>query len=433
MKFLNTALSLLCTTLLWHDLATAGNQYTLMGTISDTNDNLLPDVRVALNRAGVVTHTDGNGKFSLSFTNEKPLEKGKNNIYDYLEIDKDGFVGRTLEIKDLSFFDRPVAEKIQPNPMGKDNKGFSVRMSMANVLPGLRPDAGFPLISESKWKDFFTDIGSKKDDTTGCASFYAYVPESAKKLKATFLLSLHGIGSIDHPVLRDFAKRHGIALVGILGDPVQRGFYPVSIIDEHLEKLGQMVNHPELATVPMLTFGHSNGTGFAGIFPSQRPDRVIAWVSYHSGSSFHLQFPGVEKVPGLVMHGQIDQYANNGQEQTVKNLRKDRNAALSMMMEGNVGHGPVDKGQKATWGFIVEFCEAAMRVRLNDDGTLRPVVIEQGWLGANYDRSKGGQQELTIAPYSEFNGDRATANWLPDKKFAEIWQLYGNTDPRAIR
>ena len=33
-----------------------------------------------------------------------------------------------------------------------------------------------------------------------------------------------------------------------------------------------------------------------------------------------------------------------------------------------------------------------MRIRLNDDGTLRPVVIEQGWLGANYNQSQGGRE-----------------------------------------
>jgi len=132
------------------------------------------------------------------------------------------------------------------------------------------------------------------------------------------------------------------------------------------------------------------------------------------------------------MHGHIDKFANNGQEQTVKNMRKDRNAALAMMMECNVGHFPVEKGQTATWDFIIAFCEASMRIRLNDDGTLRPVKIEQGWLGANYDRSQGGQQELAIAPYPEFKGDRSTANWLPDKIFAEAWQLYGKTDPRLI-
>jgi hypothetical protein len=272
----------------------------------------------------------------------------------------------------------------------------------------------------------------KKDGPTEQVVFQAYIPKDAKKLKAVFLLTRHGIGSIDHARLRDFANRNDVALVSVKGNPVQRGFYPVSILDEHIARLGQMLKHPEIVSLPLISFGHSNGTGFSGIFASQRPDRVIAWISYHSGAAFHLQFPGVEKVPGLVIHGNIDPFFKSGQEQTVKNLRRDRNAAIAMMLEGNVAHGPVDKDQNATWNFITAFCEAAMRIRLNDDGTLKPVVIEQGWLGANYDRSQGGQQELAIAPYAEFKGDRSIANWLPDGKFAEIWQLYAKTDPRPV-
>ena len=42
-----------------------------------------------------------------------------------------------------------------------------------------------------------------------------------------------------------------------------------------------------------------------------------------------------------------------------------------------------------------------------------------------------GQQTLAIAPYNQFQGNRATANWLPDQTFAETWQLYAKTDPRV--
>ena len=104
-------------------------------------------------------------------------------------------------------------------------------------------------------------------------------------------------------------------------------------------RLGKLLNHPELSRLPFFSFGHSNGTGFAGTFASQRPDRAIAWISYHSGGAFHLQFPGVEKVPGLAMHGQIDPFSHNGQEQTIKNLRK----------RSQCGDCPDDGGKRGAW------------------------------------------------------------------------------------
>jgi hypothetical protein len=414
-------------------LTAADGEQVLEGTVADPSANLLPGVRVALTRAKAVTHTDGNGRFSLTFRCDQPAAKDKDGAYDYLELDKDGYQGRTIKIQDLAYFSKPVAEVLEPNPIGKDNVGFSMRLESRCALPLLlRKDTR--LIGEAEWKDYFRKVeAAPAGGATGRVEFHAYVPPGAKRLKAAFLISRHGMGTIDHPVLRDFAARHGIALVGIIGDPMQRGFHPVSLIDEPLARLGKMVNHPELATVPVLTFGHSNGTGFSAIFPARRPERVIAWISYHSGGSFHLQFPGLERVPGLAMHGNLDKFIESGQVQTVQNLRQHRQAAIAMMMEGNVGHGPVDAGQNATWRFIVEFCEAAMRIRLKDDGTLKPVEIEQGWLGAIYDRAQGGQQTLAIAPYAEYPGDKSVANWLPDRKFAEVWQLYGKTDPRPGR
>ena len=406
----------------------------LKGRITDANDHPLAEVRVGLRSNGAFTQTGANGEFTLTTNTGHPFTKDQAKNIDYLELDKDGYLGRAVNVPETSFFDQPLSEKLEPISVTDDRAEFTARISMGYIFPPIGTDKQYTLIDAEKWKAFFATIDSrKKEEPTEQVVFQAYIPKDAKKLRAVFLLTRHGIGSIDHPRLRDFAIRNSVALVSVKGNPVQRGFYPVSLIDPYVERLGKMLKHPELAGLPVIAFGHSNGTGFSGIFASQRPDRTIAWISFHSGGAFHLQFPGVEKVPGLALHGMIDPFFKNGQEETVKNLRRERNAALAIMIEANVPHGPVDKNQDATWNFIAAFAEAAMRIRLNDDGTLKPVDIDHGWLGANYNRELGGQQELAIAPYAEFKGDRATANWLPDKEFAEVWQRYGKTDPRPAK
>ena len=435
--FAGLVLGLLLPVLLGETCMANEIKYSLKGRVMDTSDNWLPDARVALKRAGAVTNTDGNGLFTLEFAPPAPLAVDEKNNYDYLEIDKEGYLGRTVEIKDLEYFSRPAEEKLEPVAVGADNVGFSVRMYTApsiHNLPGAMgiKDEGQP-ISTELFEKVLVQKESRKtfSGPTDRVWFHAYVPKGVKKLKAAFLISRHGMGTIDQPVLRKFADENDIALVGVMGGPVQRGLCPVSLLDEHIEKLAAMTKHPELATVPVFTFGHSNGTGFAAVYASRRPERVIAWISYHSGWSWQIQFPNLEKVPGLVMHGHMDQWLEHGQEGIVKHLRSARNAPVAMMLEGNVGHGPVNPA--ATWEFIVEFCKAAMRIRLGDDNQLRPVKIEQGWLGENYDRVKGGQQDLAIYPYDKYPGDRAVANWLPDRQFAETWRLYGKTDPRAAK
>lgn len=406
----------------------------LQGRIADADDRPLAGVRIGLRANGAFAVTDADGKFTITVNPSRMLTKDRTNVYDNLEIDKDGYLGRTIEIKDLAFFKQPLAEKLAPVAATEDRVEFTARLSTDYTLPPISTDKEFNLIPTDKWKAWFAamDVRTPRADApTEQVVYQAYIPKDAKKLRAVFLLTRHGIGSIDHPRLRDFANRNAVALVSVKGNPLQRGFYPVSIIDEPITRMGTMLKHPELAELPHIVFGHSNGTGFSGIFASQRPERVIGWISYHSGSAFHLQFPNVEKVPALVMHGLIDDFFKNGQEETVKHLRQERNAAMAMMLEANVKHAPAEKNGDATWDFIAAFSEAAMRVRLNPDGSLKPVNIQQGWLGATYDRAAGGQQKLSIAPYTEFpEKERATANWLPDQQFAETWQRYGQIDPR---
>jgi len=258
--------------------------------------------------------------------------------------------------------------------------------------------------------------------------FRVYLPKATKRIKSMFLISQHGVGIhlAEHPIVRSFADKNQMAIIGVAGNPIQRGICPVSVLDGILKDISLKVNHPELATAPALTFGHSNGTGFSALYAALRPDRVIGWISYHSGGSWHLAFPRVEKVPGLVMHGPKDRWIENGQEQTVKDLRSKRNAPVSMTVEVNAGHSPTDRG--ATFAYILAFCEACLRTRIPECATgappLKPVNIEAGWLGGNYDLSKGGMQKLPIAPYGEFSGDKSRANWLPDATFAKFWQTY---------
>jgi dienelactone hydrolase len=258
------------------------------------------------------------------------------------------------------------------------------------------------------------------------AEFHVYIHESVKKVKAAFYISRHGMGDLTKPELQKFAKEEQVALIGMYGDPVQRGVDSVAELDKYIQKLAKISGHPELPNVPIMSFGHSNGTGFAASWPRDRPEQVIAWIGFHPGFNDYLQYPNTENVPAMIMAGSIDKYLiKHRQDKTVANMRKTRNAAMNMMLEGDVGHGPADHG--ATWVFITEYLKAAMRVRLNDDGSLKPVNIKEGWLGERYDLEKGGRQKLTVAPYDKFKGDKSIANWLPDEEFAKQWQHYGKT------
>lgn len=379
--------------------------YILNGKVMDSDDNWLNDAEVLLSPIGAKTTTDPNGDFSLPFTISKPLKPNKRGFIASLTIRKEGHNDKIIRIKSPDFFPeaKPLVAKLTPIAVDESIIGFTTEIDLANAA--------------------MTGKGKGTE-----AEFHVYIPESVETLRAALYLSRHGIGNVTHPVLQKFAEEESVALVGMYGAPVQRGVKSVDVLDEHIQKLAELSGHPELPKVPIMTFGHSNGTGFATCWPSQRPEQVIAWVSFRPGFTKYLQFPNLEQVPAMVLCGSVDKYfLNSRQDEVVKDLRKTRQAAISMMLESGVGHGPAD--QDSNWEFLVEFYKAAMQARLGPDGKLKPVTIEEGWLGAAYDVEKGGRQLLDIAPYAEFEGEKSTANWFPGEAFAKIWQSYGNAEP----
>lgn len=378
-----------------------GQSYVLKGKVMDTSDNWLNGAKVALVPVGTKTLTDANGEFELEFTLDKPLKRKRGKNIGSIVVAREGHVSKRIPIRSMQFFTsgKPLVVKLNPVPVDSSLVGFTTEMKAPKGRKGTK------------------------------AQFHVYIPESVEKVRAAFYISRHGMGDIKRPVLRKFAADQQVALVGMMGDPVQRGVKSVAVLDEHLKRLAEMSGHPELPDVPIMCFGHSNGTGFSASWPRDRPDRVIAWVAFHPGFSGYLQYPNTEKVPAMVMCGTADKYLKNArQDRVVANLRKTRNAAMCVMMEGGVGHAPAD--QDSTWVFITEFLKAAMRVRLAEDGTLNPVSIESGWLGATYNYDEGGRQLLDVAPYARFTGDKSTANWFPDEAFARTWQAYGQNDPK---
>ncbi len=381
---------------------TAGQKIILTGKVMDTDHNWLNDVSVSMSPLDIQSSTDPNGDFAVEFLWDEKIKPNQRGIFATLKFEKEGHLDKLIRIKTIDFFSKakPLVVKLEPQPIEKDIVGFTTQMSTSNA------------------------VGKKSN---GDAEFHVYIPESVEKVRAAFYLSRHGMGNITHPILQKFAQEEKVALVAMYGDPVQRGLKDVSLTDEHVKKLAELSGHPELVDAPILTFGHSNGTGFAACWPEQRPEQSLGWISFHPGFTAYLQFPNTERIPSMVMLGTVDKYFLNGrQDETVKEMRKTRNAAMSTMMEAGVGHGPVDVD--IVWEFVVGFCKAAMRVRLGDDGELKPIKIEDGWLGATYDLETGGRQLLEIAPYAEFKGDKSTANWLMDEEFANVWQAYGRAD-----
>ncbi|WP_185693257.1 hypothetical protein [Puniceicoccus vermicola] len=260
-----------------------------------------------------------------------------------------------------------------------------------------------------------------------------WIPEGKDLIRGVVAMSAHGTGQqmFEDPNLREIARDRDLALFRFVGNPVQRGFWPRSLLFEQLRSMGEAVGYPEIGDAPLFLYGHSNGTGFSAFFPAAESDRVWGWVSMRPGTTFQVYQPGAANVPGLVIFGEEDSFLTRPSVEenlaVVPAVRKNHDAVWNYVVEAGTGHGPTAQTWPLVYAFLVKTFEA--RVPEGADPREGPVELielspDSGWRGAHWDPVAGGHQELEIAPVDKFTGDVETASWLLDEEYAEDWQAF---------
>ena len=285
-------------------------------------------------------------------------------------------------------------------------------------------------VSDDQWREAVKQKGEGQREEL---RFDLWLPDDIGVARGIVVMSGHGSGeNLFHRAdMRALAKELHLALFKFVGNPMQRGFWPRSLLFDRLKLFGEKCGHPELEHAPLFLYGHSNGTGFSAIFPSYAPERVWGFVSMRPGITFQVYQPGAAQVPGLVIFGEDDGFfARPSREENlavVPTLRKNHAALWNIAVEPKTGHGPGEK----TWPLVFSFLRHtfAARVPANADAPQAPVklnalALESGHLGQNWDSTKGGYQTLTTAPFTTFTADKATASWLVNSAYAADWQAF---------
>jgi hypothetical protein len=285
-------------------------------------------------------------------------------------------------------------------------------------------------INDAAWAAAVKEKGEGRREEV---KFDLWLPDGVGTVQGIVVISGHGSGEtlFRRADLRGLATELRLGLFKFTGNPMQRGFWPQTLLFDHLATFGEETGHPELSHAPLFLYGHSNGTGFSAVFPAYQPDRVWAWVSMRPGITFQVYQPGAASVPGLIIFGEDDPFLTRPTVAenlaVVPALRKNHGAAWNFVVEPGTGHGPGEK----TWPLVFSFLRHTFATRVPSDaeprrGTvkLRTLSVESGYLGHNWDSAKGGYQDLTIAPYAEFPTDKSTASWLINAAYAADWQAF---------
>ena len=285
-------------------------------------------------------------------------------------------------------------------------------------------------LTDEQWRAAVAAKGEgKREDVV----FALWIPEGLATVRGLVVISGHGSGETlyRHAGLRAMARELGLGLFKFTGNPMQRGFWPRSLLDDRLRAFGKTSGHPELVNAPVFLYGHSNGTGFSAIYPASGDTRVWAWVSMRPGTTFQVYQPGAAKVPGLVIFGEDDDFLKRPSVAenlaVVPAMRKNHEALWGFAVEPKTGHGPGEK----TWPLVFSFLRHsfAARVPAMADPAKGPVTLTElstssGYLGTNWDSAKGGYQDLATSLFGEFNGEKSSASWLINEAFAKDWRIF---------
>jgi pimeloyl-ACP methyl ester carboxylesterase len=285
-------------------------------------------------------------------------------------------------------------------------------------------------VSEEQWREA---VKRKGEGPREEVRFDLWLPDDVAVVRGIVVISGHGSGEhlFKRQDLRALAAEHRLALFKFVGNPMQRGFWPQTLLLDRLQTFGDKCGHPELAHAPLFLYGHSNGTGFSAVFPSYLPQRVWGWVSMRPGTTFQVYQPAAAQVPGLVIFGEDDHFlARPSREENlavVSAVRKKYGAVWNFAVEPKTGHGPGEK----TWPLVFSFLRHTLAARVPAEADarqgpikLKTLDVEDGHLGGNWDSTRGGHQTLPTAPCAEFQGDKSTASWLINAAYAADWQAF---------
>ena len=249
-------------------------------------------------------------------------------------------------------------------------------------LPGLRnPATGLPLDSR----------GLVRGTSDGACSIWCPADERAEVRKRALELAGGKVALIGTTTLLDDAAGHATLL-------------------EALTELGTRSRHPELASIPILFVGHSQGGCTAYGFSRAHAARVAGFVTMKGGCHNPGPAGAAASVPGFFLIGRSDAPHRTANITPVFEAGRVTGAPWSLSIDA-FGHGPI-----LDLDLLFGWLDAVLAARLpaTAGAPLRPVVEANGWLG---DRSTGA-----ISTYACHGSTRSGASWLPTRETALDWQ-----------
>ena len=177
-----------------------------------------------------------------------------------------------------------------------------------------------------------------------------------------------------------------------------------------LSQVGAQSLHPELASIPILFVGHSQGGCTAYGFSRAHAARVAGFVTMKGGCHNPGPAGAAAAVPGFFLIGRLDEPHRTANITPVFEAGRAAGAPWSLSIDA-FGHGPI-----VDLALMFDWIDAVLTARLpaTAGAPLRAMTETGGWLG---DRSTGA-----ISTYACYKSTHSRASWLPSRETALGWQ-----------
>lgn len=288
--------------------------------------------------------------------------------------------------------------------------------------------------------------GFVSDETGRHPTAHMWIPEECRQVKAVMLaqqnMTEEALFRMDS--FRDSLSRMGVALVWV-APAFSDNWAPETgcqaVFENMMTGLAAASGHAEIASAPVIPFGHSAQATFPWNFAAWNPDRTLCIVSFH-GDAPRTNLCGygranvewgrtrnIDGIPGLMVEGEYEWWEARVTPALAFRMMYPR-SCVSFLCD--TGRGHFDCSPR-TAAYIALFIRKALQQRLMPDGTLSRLDPKDGWLAPRYstdllqnDGDGKGQptyvepQTCPAAPYDEYTGDRHDAFWYFDKEMAML-------------
>jgi hypothetical protein len=267
-------------------------------------------------------------------------------------------------------------------------------------------------------------------DSAGVKMIKLWVPPQAGPVRGVFISGHGGGGGDSRSFARDeniraLAVRLGFAVAGLHNFPGRRVYTEgAPVFFRALDAFAALGEHPELAHVPFVIYGSSNGGATTYGFVNYAPQRAICFVANVSaGGAPEVPVNDALKVPGIFIMGQYDALIgergiNRTREMMEYARSKGARWSWAVELKGHEDGNSFDLYMKLVEQSVLLRMPAGADPR-KGPVRLKEIGEKEGWL---VDQDGWETGFTRIAAYQDYSGDRSRAGWVLNENMACVYR-----------